>query len=110
MTNPIATTTPLAELSRQQLEAFAAQERAAYEALRQRSLSLDLTRGKPASAQLDLSNELLSLPRGHVDATGTDVRNYGGPAGAGRSCARSSRSCSGWTRRRWWPAATPASR
>ena len=81
MTNPIATTTPLAELSRQQLEAFAAQERAAYEALRQRSLSLDLTRGKPASAQLDLSNELLSLPRGHVDATGTDVRNYGGLQG-----------------------------
>ncbi|HEX5522761.1 MAG TPA: aminotransferase class I/II-fold pyridoxal phosphate-dependent enzyme [Pedococcus sp.] len=81
MTNQIATTTPLAELSRQQLEAFAAQERAAYDALRQRSLSLDLTRGKPASAQLDLSNELLALPRGHVDASGTDVRNYGGLQG-----------------------------
>lgn len=81
MTNQIATTTPLAELSRQQLEAFATQERAAYDALRQRSLSLDLTRGKPASAQLDLSNELLALPRGHVDASGTDVRNYGGLQG-----------------------------
>jgi len=81
VTNQIATTTPLAELSRQQLEAFAAQERAAYDALRQRSLSLDLTRGKPASAQLDLSNELLALPRGHVDASGTDVRNYGGLQG-----------------------------
>lgn len=81
MTNQIATTTPLAELSRQQLEAFAARERAAYDALRQRSLSLDLTRGKPASAQLDLSNELLALPRGHVDASGTDVRNYGGLQG-----------------------------
>jgi DNA-binding transcriptional MocR family regulator len=81
VTNQIATTTPLAELSRQQLEAFAAQERAAYDALRQRSLSLDLTRGKPASAQLDLSNELLALPRGHVDASGTDVRNYGGLEG-----------------------------
>jgi len=81
VTNQIATTTPLAELSRQQLEVFAAQERAAYDALRQRSLSLDLTRGKPASAQLDLSNELLALPRGHVDASGTDVRNYGGLQG-----------------------------
>ena len=73
--------TPLAELSREQLEAFAKEQRAAYDALREKGLKLDLTRGKPAPAQLDLSNELLSLPRGHTDASGTDVRNYGGLQG-----------------------------
>ena len=46
-------------------------------------LKLDLTRGKPAPEQLDLSNQMLSLP-GDGDyrgADGTDLRNYGGPDG-----------------------------
>ena len=46
-------------------------------------LSLDLTRGKPSPAQLDLTNPMLSLP-GEGDyraADGTDTRNYGGPDG-----------------------------
>ena len=48
-----------------------------------RGLKLDLTRGKPSSAQLDLSNELLTLPGAgnFTDATGIDCRNYGGTAG-----------------------------
>jgi DNA-binding transcriptional MocR family regulator len=57
--------------------------RAQYDELLAKGLSLDLTRGKPSSAQLDLSNPLLSLP-GDGDyraADGTDVRNYGGPDG-----------------------------
>jgi DNA-binding transcriptional MocR family regulator len=47
------------------------------------SLKLDLTRGKPSKAQLDLSNELLSLPGegDYLSADGTDTRNYGGPDG-----------------------------
>jgi DNA-binding transcriptional MocR family regulator len=53
-----------------------------YEALAGRGLSLDLTRGKPAPAQLDLSDDLLSLPGGrHTSADGTDLRNYGGLQG-----------------------------
>jgi hypothetical protein len=51
-----------------------------YEAFKARGLKLNLTRGKPASAQLDLSSDLLSLP-GTSDFTaedGTDCRNYGG--------------------------------
>ncbi|MFJ1676669.1 aminotransferase class I/II-fold pyridoxal phosphate-dependent enzyme [Streptomyces sp. NPDC088251] len=45
-------------------------------------LSLDLTRGKPSPEQLDLSEELLSLPAGrHTSADGTDIRNYGGLQG-----------------------------
>ena len=50
-----------------------------YDAFRQRGLALDLTRGKPASEQLDLSSALLGLP-GEDDflaADGTDTRNYG---------------------------------
>ncbi|MEV0321501.1 aminotransferase class I/II-fold pyridoxal phosphate-dependent enzyme [Streptomyces sp. NPDC050658] len=53
-----------------------------YEALVARGLKLDLTRGKPAPEQLDLSDDLLSLPGGrHTSADGTDVRNYGGLQG-----------------------------
>ena len=46
-------------------------------------LSLDLTRGKPSAAQLDLNDALLSLPGAgdYHAADGTDVRNYGGPDG-----------------------------
>lgn len=56
---------------------------AAYEALRQRGLALDLTRGKPSPDQLDLSNDLLALPGAddYKDSSGTDVRNYGGATG-----------------------------
>ncbi|MBT8139941.1 MAG: aminotransferase class I/II-fold pyridoxal phosphate-dependent enzyme [Gammaproteobacteria bacterium] len=39
-------------------------------------LALDLTRGKPATAQLDLSNALLGPIDSH--SAGTDLRNYGG--------------------------------
>ncbi|WP_454792731.1 aminotransferase class I/II-fold pyridoxal phosphate-dependent enzyme [Mycolicibacterium lutetiense] len=53
-----------------------------YAALQAKNLSLDLTRGKPAPEQLDLSNALLSLPGAEKDSfrdrTGTDTRNYGG--------------------------------
>ncbi|MGW2406168.1 aminotransferase class I/II-fold pyridoxal phosphate-dependent enzyme [Streptomyces sp. NPDC001739] len=53
-----------------------------YQELAGRGLSLDLTRGKPAPEQLDLSTDLLSLPGGrYISADGTDVRNYGGLQG-----------------------------
>ncbi|GGG94456.1 aminotransferase class I/II-fold pyridoxal phosphate-dependent enzyme [Silvibacterium dinghuense] len=54
-----------------------------YEALRAKAIKLDLTRGKPAPEQLELSNELLALPgTGDFTAEGaTDVRNYGGLQG-----------------------------
>lgn len=56
---------------------------AQYAELVSTGLTLDLTRGKPAPEQLDLSNALLSLPGGDVakDGHGTDCRNYGGTAG-----------------------------
>ncbi|GAA3238162.1 aminotransferase class I/II-fold pyridoxal phosphate-dependent enzyme [Actinocorallia longicatena] len=57
-----------------------AQARKDYEAFKARGLKLDLTRGKPAPAQLELSNAILSLPGEGVykSADGTDLRNYGG--------------------------------
>ncbi|WP_270887411.1 aminotransferase [Pedococcus sp. 5OH_020] len=83
MTEQTATTTPatLTARSAQELQAFAREQQEAYAALKDRGLSLDLTRGKPATDQLDLSNDLLGLPTGVKDATGTDTRNYGGLEG-----------------------------
>ena len=72
---------PLAERSPAELAEFLRQERAAYDDLVARGLSLDLTRGKPASAQLDLSDGLLQLPTGPIDRAGIDTRNYGGLEG-----------------------------
>lgn len=72
---------PLADRSPEELSTFLDEQRAAYDALAARGLSLDLTRGKPSTAQLDLSDALLSLPDGVKDSAGTDVRNYGGLQG-----------------------------
>lgn len=59
------------------------QIQAAYDAFQAKGLKLNLTRGKPSSAQLDLSNELLALPgSSDFNAEGaTDCRNYGGLQG-----------------------------
>lgn len=73
--------TPLAERSAEELATFLAAEKAAYDELVAKGLTLDLTRGKPASAQLDLSNRLLTLPDGYLDQAGVDTRNYGGLEG-----------------------------
>lgn len=49
-----------------------------YRKLCDAGLKLDLTRGKPAPDQLDLSAELLRLPGDEYTAGGVDCRNYGG--------------------------------
>ena len=72
--------TELQNMSEPDLRAFHERVRAAYDSFRDRGLNLDMTRGKPSSAQLDLSNALLRLPD-NVDyhlADGSDARNYGG--------------------------------
>jgi len=70
-------------LSKQELQAEHDLQRRSYAALQSKKLSLDLTRGKPAPEQLDLSNALLSLPGdgNYRDDEGTDTRNYGGQHG-----------------------------
>ncbi len=72
---------PLSDLSPEELAAFRTAKEEEYAALQARGLALDLTRGKPSGAQLDLSNALLSLPTTHLDRAGADVRNYGGLEG-----------------------------
>ncbi|MGA8255422.1 MAG: aminotransferase class I/II-fold pyridoxal phosphate-dependent enzyme [Nocardioides sp.] len=72
---------PLSSLSADELATFLARQQEAYTALKDRGLKLDLTRGKPSSAQLDLSDALLRLPSGTKDRAGADVRNYGGLEG-----------------------------
>jgi DNA-binding transcriptional MocR family regulator len=54
-----------------------------YDAFKAKGLKLDLTRGKPSPAQLDLSAALLSLPGASdfVAEGATDCRNYGGLQG-----------------------------
>ena len=48
-----------------------------YAAFKARGLKLNLTRGKPSSAQLDLSAALLSSPVDYLAEDKTDCRNYG---------------------------------
>lgn len=56
-----------------------------YTALVARGLKLDLTRGKPSPAQLDLAAPLLALDLSddYRAADGTDTRNYSGDNGQG---------------------------
>jgi DNA-binding transcriptional MocR family regulator len=71
----------LSGMSSAELSALHAELSERYEQLKSAGLKLDLTRGKPSSEQLDLSNALLSLPGDEHTAAGTDVRNYGGLQG-----------------------------
>ena len=48
-----------------------------FEELKSENLSLDLTRGKPSSDQLDLSNSLMNLTDEASEFEGLDLRNYG---------------------------------
>jgi DNA-binding transcriptional MocR family regulator len=50
---------------------------AQYDAFKQRGLKLDMSRGKPAPEQLDLSNALQEALPGFAAQDGTDCRNYG---------------------------------
>lgn len=72
---------PLSDLSTEELQALARTQREAHAAQAAKGVSLDVTRGKPSAAQLDLADEMLSLPRSTTDRAGTDVRNYGGLTG-----------------------------
>ncbi len=59
-----------------------AELQAQYDRFLKAQLKLDLTRGKPATEQLDLSNELDGILGGfYMLQDGTDVRNYGGILG-----------------------------
>lgn len=73
----------ITDLSPADLPAIEQSTRQDYDAFRARGLKLDMTRGKPAPEQLDLSSGMLALPgnRDHFSAAGEDARNYGGLQG-----------------------------
>ncbi len=51
-----------------------------YEEIKAQGLALDMSRGKPSAAQLDLSMEMMDVLKGDSDLkceTGVDCRNYG---------------------------------
>ena len=68
----------LTTLRADELRAFHQRIRERYEGFARRGLKLNLTRGKPSSAQLDLCNELLEMPgRDGYMSGAIDCRNYG---------------------------------
>lgn len=67
------------QASKEQLQALLADLESQYAQLKAAKLGLDLTRGKPSSAQLDLSNSMDTMLQGNFKGSdGTDTRNYGG--------------------------------
>ena len=53
----------------------------AFDEIKQKNLSIDLTRGKPHTDQLDLSNDLITQSVDPIGENGVDLRNYGEPVG-----------------------------
>ncbi len=69
----------LREFSKADLKEFYAAQTSLLEEYKQRGLKLDMSRGKPSTEQLDLSNEMLThcLDGDHFSESGVDCRNYG---------------------------------
>ena len=65
------------EKSKQELEALKEEVDKEYQAWKDKNLSLDMSRGKPAPAQLDKTNGLLKEMTDYHTEAGLDVRNYG---------------------------------
>ena len=73
---------PAGSESREQLSERLKQLQSEYQQILSQGLSLDLTRGKPSTAQLALSDGLDGILQGNYrTADGTDCRNYGGGLG-----------------------------
>jgi aspartate/methionine/tyrosine aminotransferase len=71
---------PTAARSAIDIHARLERAKADFAALRQAGLKIDMTRGKPSTAQLDLSSAMLNLPGNgdYYQADGGDTRNYFG--------------------------------
>jgi len=72
-----------AEMSAEELKSLRVELAGKYDEYKAMNLSLDMTRGKPAAEQLNLSNGMYEglEETGFKSATGVDVRNYGAPMG-----------------------------
>ena len=66
------------EMNQSELNEFYAAAKKEYEVCKAKGLSLNMARGKPSAAQLELSNELLTILKGdNCIVDGIDARNYG---------------------------------
>ena len=67
------------DMTKEQLAAEKAAVKAKYEEYKAEGLKLDMSRGKPATEQLDLTDDMLlhCLDGAHISETGVDCRNYG---------------------------------
>lgn len=71
---------PFAEMTKEELQALRKDLAAKYREYQGRDLRLDMSRGKPSVAQLDLSMGMMDVLTSDMDLTcddGTDCRNYG---------------------------------
>ena len=69
--------TDITSLSKEQLIQYKSELEKKYKEYVDLNLKLDMSRGKPAPAQLDLSNGLLNKLDNYNTESGVDVRNYG---------------------------------
>ncbi len=71
----------LSEMSQEQLKNFLAQTQKEYDEIKAKGLKMDMSRGKPSPAQLDMSLPMADVigsdPKDYLTANNTDVRNYG---------------------------------
>jgi len=72
--------TPYCELEKEELLALKQELEKQYEDARGKGLKLDMSRGKPASEQLDMTMPMMDIFNRDFDMhdeKGVDVRNYG---------------------------------
>ncbi len=72
---------PYAEMSAEELHTLKDQLEEQFEEVKAKGLSLDMSRGKPSEAQLDLCNGMMDVLNSDSDfmsEDGIDCRNYGG--------------------------------
>ncbi|MCI8465347.1 MAG: aminotransferase class I/II-fold pyridoxal phosphate-dependent enzyme [Lachnospiraceae bacterium] len=67
----------VAEMTREELLQLRGDLEKQYEEFKAQGLKLDMSRGKPAAAQLDLTNGLFSALDDYHTESGLDARNYG---------------------------------
>ena len=71
---------PYSQLSKEELTALKEELEKQFENVKGKGLKLDMSRGKPSKAQLDLSNGMMDILNSQVDlvsSDGVDCRNYG---------------------------------